>query len=478
VTLPAAPDGRALEARAFAVLAFAAELVRRPVLLATFAAHFGANDDATLVVVTSAEETGSVADGLQRALHAAGIADEHEPDLLLLPLPAGEVGALVTAEVDVVLTDEPLPDELAGLPRVGVADGPRLRELARRQEAKRALRARLPERFALPEGYASRVPPDYFHDAQRPDAHIVYQPHVYALAARLAERMDCTHIVDLGCGAAEKLVELAPRFHLIGVDFGPNLAHCRARHPEHTWLEWDAERAPAPPLPPSLLTRSVIVCADVIEHLMDPTGLLMALAGYIEHAPVALVSTPDRVLLVGPEDAGPPRNPSHVREWSLAELVELASAAGLPPTFAGLTVNNDHAHEKSTVLLVVERAALRRDHPAPDTASDYAWELELGPDEVLMPPWRGVPLRDALHHVARQGYGAVECVEATLGPGGVELRVPSRDAAVAARRSGADASRAFPYRFVKTRDAPAQVEQELETRYLVERLSGIGVNNG
>ena len=57
-------------------------------------------------------------------------------------------------------------------------------------------------------------------------------------------------MIDIGCGAAEKLLPLGDRFRLIGLDLGLNLETCRIRHPEHTWLEFDAERDPPPPLPP------------------------------------------------------------------------------------------------------------------------------------------------------------------------------------------------------------------------------------
>ena len=67
----------------------------------------------------------------------------------------------------------------------------------------------------------------------------------------------------------------------------------------------------------------------------------------------------------GADDQGPPANIAHVREWALDELVALSTAAGLPPTFAGLTVDNDHDVEKKTSLLVLEGEARRTIEPAP-----------------------------------------------------------------------------------------------------------------
>ena len=209
------------------------------------------------------------------------------------------------------------------------------------------------------------MPPDDLDEAARADAHLVHQPDVYPLAAHLGGLFGATHVIDIGCGAAEKLLPLGDRFKLIGLDLGVNLERHRARHPQHTWLEFDAERDPPPALPPALLARSVLVCADVIERLVDPTGLLLAIRSLLEHAPVALLSTPERVLVRGADDQGPPANAAHVREWALDELVALSAAAGLPPAFAGLTVDNDRDLEKKDSLLLLEGEARRTIAPAP-----------------------------------------------------------------------------------------------------------------
>ena len=167
-------------------------------------------------------------------------------------------------------------------------------------------------------------------------------------------------MIDIGCGAAEKLLPLGDRFRLIGLDLGLNLERTRARHPEaHVAGVRRRARPAAARSRPRCWRRSVLVCADVIERLVDPTGLLLALRALLEHAPVALLSTPERVLVRGADDQGPPANAAHVREWALDELVALSTAAGLPPTFAGLTVDNDRDLEKKTSLLVLEGEARR-----------------------------------------------------------------------------------------------------------------------
>ncbi|MBI5105820.1 MAG: glycosyltransferase family 2 protein [Solirubrobacterales bacterium] len=224
---------------------------------------------------------------------------------------------------------------------------------------------RLPEGLRLPEGYVARIPPEYFDDAGRVDADIVHQPDVYEAAARIARVAGATHLVDVGCGAGEKLLPHAPEFTLVGVDYGPNLEHVRATAPEHTWIGWDAEGGEPLRLPDGVAERSVVICADVIEHLVDPAGLLTALGELAEQAVAVLVSTPDRALVRPPGDLGPPGNPAHVREWTLDELVALLGDGGLAPTFAGHTVNNSRDRLKRTSLCIVEARRHRTIAPAP-----------------------------------------------------------------------------------------------------------------
>ena len=356
---------RLLESRAFAVLVDGDELIGRPALASLFASRFGPGDDATLVIAVDDARTDAMMSGLQEALDAAGLDGDALPDLLVLPTPSGTVDPRAAPELAAILSEDAAPSALEGLPVIGLGGGPRLDGLAASHRAAAAVRAGLPAGFGTGASYTPRVPPEYFDDAGRADAHIVHQPDVYALAAHLGGLLGASHVIDVGCGAAEKLLPLGERFKLVGLDLGLNLETCRRRHPEHTWLEFDAERDPPPPLPPALLSRSVLVCADVIEHLVDPTGLLLALRALLDHAPVALLSTPERVLVRGAGDQGPPANAAHVREWALDELAALATAAGLPPTFAGLTVNNDRDLEKKTSLLVLERDERRVVAPAP-----------------------------------------------------------------------------------------------------------------
>ena len=205
-------------------------------------------------------------------------------------------------------------------------------------------------RFFLPDGYVERLVPDYFVNADRDGR--TWQPHVYPLAGALARRGGCRRIIDVGCGRARKLADMRPEFVTIGIDYGSNLESCRTTHSTGTWLEMDLEHPWGLDLSPADIASSVVICADVIEHLKDPTELLKALSALGQTAEAVLLSTPERVRTWGRDHLGPPPNPAHVREWSLDELVALVSSHGLAAAFAGVTASEDETLAPKTSLIV------------------------------------------------------------------------------------------------------------------------------
>jgi LPS sulfotransferase NodH len=112
------------------------------------------------------------------------------------------------------------------------------------------------------------------------------------------------------------------------------------------------------------LRRSVIVCSDVIEHLVRPDRLLATLSAALRHARLLILSTPDRDLAHELRDMGPPANPSHVREWNLAEFAELLEHHRLRPSRIGLTRSDDRSEATHTILAMV-KGGERADAPTP-----------------------------------------------------------------------------------------------------------------
>jgi hypothetical protein len=103
------------------------------------------------------------------------------------------------------------------------------------------------------------------------------------------------------------------------------------------------------------LGGSVLVCSDVIEHLRSPDTLLGTLRVALERATALVLSTPERELWHGIRSLDPPRNPHHVREWTIRELEQLLRATGFASFSMGLTRSNDRTDDPYTIEVVGAR---------------------------------------------------------------------------------------------------------------------------
>jgi SAM-dependent methyltransferase len=210
------------------------------------------------------------------------------------------------------------------------------------------------DEFRLHYGYRARREPAYFHDS-RVDDPAVFQPDVNRDVARVAKALECTTIVDVGCGNGEKLAELRDRFDIVGFDYGANIDYCKSTYAFGRWIEVDLG-TPAPlPLTADELRGAAVICADVIEHLPEPGLLVQRLRGALQHAEVVMLSTPERDLLYGDQHFGPPTNPTHVREWNTRELASYLRREGLHHGTVGLTRPVDHTTHMGTILCAYVR---------------------------------------------------------------------------------------------------------------------------
>ncbi|MFG1397602.1 glycosyltransferase [Roseixanthobacter pseudopolyaromaticivorans] len=213
--------------------------------------------------------------------------------------------------------------------------------------------------FQLPADYVARSEPCYFDDSPFLDSSIVHQPEIYEAADYFLQASGRTRILDIGFGNGRKLRQVRAREH-IGVDFGSNIALCRECFGAWgTWLEADFSHDDCAAIAAFADTGTVVVCADVVEHLLDPGPLLNLLAQCYRRGAIVITSTPDREKVRGLADRGPPANPAHVREWALDEYVAYLDASGLPATFAGRTVNNNIVRALRTIVTVHDMAVNR-----------------------------------------------------------------------------------------------------------------------
>lgn len=212
-------------------------------------------------------------------------------------------------------------------------------------------------KFGTPTEYRENPGPVYFLDDVTETRGIVFQPDVYAMAQLLTQFVADSYrvlhpcVVDVGCGWGDKLQLMhaaRPDWHYVGVDYGDNLARCREAHPWGTFIEIDLEHIGDRQI--NMLDPDIVICSDVIEHVVDPTSLLAALRW--SGARAIVVSTPERDVQNGDDHAGPPPNLCHVREWNGVEFRQLLTDAGLTVRWFGLTRGSDVGEAMATQIVV------------------------------------------------------------------------------------------------------------------------------
>lgn len=166
--------------------------------------------------------------------------------------------------------------------------------------------------YFIHAGYQPRLD-NAFHNAFRNDNRFEdeWQAEVYKFASEVAEREQLTYICDIGCGSGFKLIKFFGHKQTLGLDLEPTIRRLKEKYPDHNWMVSDF-------LAPPPFSCDLVICSDVIEHLGDPNQLLAFIKSL---APRYIVfSTPERNLLRVGTHNGPPKNPAHVREWSMPEF--------------------------------------------------------------------------------------------------------------------------------------------------------------
>jgi hypothetical protein len=110
--------GRIDPTRGVTTLAFADELAARPELLREYAARYGPDDDASLILWTPGLDERGLLALAQQAIAAAGVDDTRLPDILLVPLPGSpDSDARLAERADALLSEWPAAGRIGALPR-------------------------------------------------------------------------------------------------------------------------------------------------------------------------------------------------------------------------------------------------------------------------------------------------------------------------------------------------------------------------
>jgi 2-polyprenyl-3-methyl-5-hydroxy-6-metoxy-1,4-benzoquinol methylase len=176
-------------------------------------------------------------------------------------------------------------------------------------------------RYGIAGYYRSRSEYVHYDDTAVEDE---WQSEVYLAAKNRMRSEQLRSVLDVGTGSGFKLVNYLAQFETTGTELPQNVDYLRRKYPDRKWIESDLEQESA-----AGLSSDVIICADVIEHIVDPDQLMQFL-NRIKFKYLFL-STPDRGLVYKRFGSsrlrflrrgywGPPSNPSHQREWRFDEF--------------------------------------------------------------------------------------------------------------------------------------------------------------
>jgi SAM-dependent methyltransferase len=183
-----------------------------------------------------------------------------------------------------------------------------------------------------------------------PEENYWYRRHV-AVYKWIAERCAGLRVVDMASGEGYGSDLLARRAaEVVGVDANPEaVEHARARYRRRNLsfqrgLVEDFEQ-----------DVDAVVFLQTIEHIHEPERLLQRVA---RMAPVAYISTPNRLTLA-PPDAEKSDNPWHLREYDAAQYREL-----LDPHFSRVEILGLFHARKLRLHELAIRGGWDRVHPA------------------------------------------------------------------------------------------------------------------
>jgi SAM-dependent methyltransferase len=168
------------------------------------------------------------------------------------------------------------------------------------------------------------------------------QDEVYEYARKIADKNGYKKIIDIGCGSGFKLMKYFSDYKTIGYEVEPALSFLTEKYSDRVWRNSGESEVS---FNYEFQTKcDLIICSDVIEHIINPDELLTFIKNFDSKA--IIISTPCREVLCkserykhvyGQRFNGPPLNQCHVREWTSNEFINyLSSEFDIQESFHGI----------------------------------------------------------------------------------------------------------------------------------------------
>ena len=167
--------------------------------------------------------------------------------------------------------------------------------------------------YHIKRGYVHRVSVPHYDDTDNKDE---WQDGVYAFAKEVFTKNFFTSVLDIGCGSAYKLFKYFDEVEFTGVEVEPTLSFLRNKYSDQEWLYLEQIRRER--------LFDLVILSDVIEHIERPDEFLRLIKKRIKFK-YLIISTPERDLIKGKYNYGPPTNKHHYREWNKVEFNKFIS---------------------------------------------------------------------------------------------------------------------------------------------------------
>ena len=231
------------------------------------------------------------------------------------------------------------------------------------------------ENFGLGNQFQRNTHPAYDLDFKE-RGELLWQHEVYNRAANIALNNNRSWIIDAGCGNGLKAFRLYRRgFKVYALDMGDNARAAQSRFTNANQnrsrvLETDLLNSTwAKEVPDNIVLDAVLVSADVIEHMLDPSKFIAAIKLLLSRGLIAVViSTPDtstpslQDYFWRDHPLGPPPRSSDVQIWNTTSFVRFLVCQGIPQSsieFGGRK-NNPSDDSITGVMVTIHSQASRK----------------------------------------------------------------------------------------------------------------------